>query len=97
LSLLADVDRLIFGGDDRSTNIVDTIESFMPYVERELAKGVRLNSLARHLIGLFQGLPGARAWRRYLAENAPRTGADANVIREAAMFVASHDISDSVS
>ena len=97
LSLLAHVDRLIFGGEDPSTHISDTIESFMPYVERELAKGVRLNSLARHLIGLFQGVPGARAWRRYLAENAPRTGAGANVIREAAMFVASHDVADSVS
>jgi len=49
------------------------------------------------LIGLFQGVPGARAWRRYLAENATRPGADANVIREAAMFVASPSATRSVS
>jgi tRNA-dihydrouridine synthase A len=97
LSLLADVDQRIFGDEEPSTDIASAIDAFMPYVERELAKGVRLNSLARHLIGLFQGVPGARAWRRYLAENAPRTGAGANVIREAATFVASHAVAESVS
>ena len=97
LSLLADVDQRIFGSEEPSTDIASAIDAFMPYVERELVKGVRLNSLARHLIGLFQGVPGARAWRRYLAENAPRTGAGANVIREAATFVASHAVTESVS
>ena len=97
LSLLADVDHRIFGEEGPSTDIAGAIDAFMPYVERELATGVRLNSLARHLIGLFQGVPGARAWRRYLAENAPRTGAGENVIREAATFVSSHDVVESVS
>jgi len=97
LSLLADVDQRIFGSEEPSTDIASAIDAFMPYVECELAKGVRLNSLARHLIGLFQGVPGARAWRRYLAENAPRAGAGANVIREAATFVESHAVTESVS
>ena len=97
LSLLADVDRRIFGVDMPPTDIAQAIEAFIPYVERELAKGLRLNTVARHLIGLFQGVPGARAWRRYLAENATRPGADANVIREAAMFVASPSATRSVS
>jgi tRNA-dihydrouridine synthase A len=97
LSLLADVDHRIFGEANTSTDIAAAIEAFMPYVERELAKGVRLNSLARHLIGLFQGLPGARAWRRYLAENAPRAGAGAHIIREAATFVTAHGVAESVS
>jgi len=87
LSMLGDVDHRIFGAANASNDIVGAIDDYVAYAERELAKGVRLNTMARHLIGLFQGVPGARAWRRYLAENATRPGADAQVIREAAMFV----------
>ncbi len=87
LSMLGDVDHRIFGSANAPNDIADSIEKYVAYAERELAKGVRLNTMARHLIGLFQGVPGARAWRRYLAENATRPGADAHVIREAAMFV----------
>ena len=39
----------------------------MPYIERELAKGVRLHSITRHVLGLFRAVPGARAFRRHLA------------------------------
>ncbi len=88
MSLLAAADELMFGDSGGRTDIAVAIDSFLPYVERELEKGVRLNTMARHLIGLFQGVPGARAWRRYLAENAPRPGAGVNVIRAAATFVA---------
>ena len=41
----------------------------MPYIERELAKGTRLHSITRHFVGAFHGVPGARAFRRHLAEN----------------------------
>ncbi len=51
------------------------VESMLPYLQRELAAGVRLHSITRHMLGLFAGQPGARTWRRFLSENA--RGADA--------------------
>ena len=59
------------------------IEQMMPYVESELRRGERLGRITRHMVGLFAGLPGARAWRRYLSEHAFREGADVEVILEA--------------
>lgn len=44
------------------------VHAFLPYVSRQLAQGVKLRSITRHMMGLFQGLPGARAWRRGLSE-----------------------------
>ncbi|MEZ5461327.1 tRNA dihydrouridine(20/20a) synthase DusA [Dokdonella sp.] len=54
-----------------------------PYVEAHLDSGGKLQHISRHLLGLFQGLPGARAWRRYLSENAHRADADFSVIEHA--------------
>ena len=56
----------------------------LPYVTREMAAGVPLNSITRHMLGLFQGRPGARAWRRHLSENAHRKGAYIDILTEAA-------------
>ncbi len=58
----------------------EIVERMLPYVERELAKGIRLNSITRHMLGLFAGQPGARAWRRYLSENAHRRDAGTDVL-----------------
>ena len=59
------------------------IEQMIPYIEAELRQGERLGRITRHMIGLFAGMPGARAWRRYISENAYRDGAGVEVIREA--------------
>ena len=60
------------------------IEAFIPYVERELAHGTRLHAMTRHMLGLFHGVPGARAFRRHLATHAVKPGAGiAEVLREA--------------
>ncbi len=56
------------------------VAAMLPYVEQELASGVRLNSITRHMLGLFAGQPGARAWRRYLSENAHRRDAGVEVL-----------------
>jgi len=56
------------------------VEQMIPYIERELAAGERLSRITRHMSGLFLGQPGARAWRRFLSENACRDGADSNVL-----------------
>jgi tRNA-dihydrouridine synthase A len=62
--------------------------AMIPYVEREVAAGVRLNSIVRHMLGLFAGVPGARAFRRHLATAAVLPGADAAVLLDALSFVA---------
>jgi len=82
-TMLVEVDSVLFGDEAAPADLRAVIEDYVAYVERELRKSVRLNTMARHLIGLFQGVPGARAWRRYLAENATRPGAGVEVIREA--------------
>jgi tRNA-dihydrouridine synthase A len=56
---------------------------FMSYAEHKLAGGVPLKALTRHMLGLFNGLPGARRWRRHLSETAHRPGAGVEVIEEA--------------
>lgn len=61
----------------------DIVERMLPYVERELGNGIRLNSMTRHMLGLFAGQPGARAWRRYLSENAHRREAGSDVLTAA--------------
>jgi tRNA-dihydrouridine synthase A len=59
------------------------IEAMFPYIENELAQGEKLGRITRHMIGLFAGMTGARAWRRYISEHAHRDGAGVEVIREA--------------
>jgi len=59
------------------------IEQMIPYIDDELRDGERLGRITRHMVGLFSGMPGARAWRRYLSEHAFRKGAGVEVINEA--------------
>ena len=61
----------------------EAIERMIPYIERQLAGGVFLKHITRHMLGLYAGQPGARAWRRYLSEHAHRPGADINTVEEA--------------
>jgi tRNA-dihydrouridine synthase A len=56
----------------------------LPYIERRLEEGLWLGHITRHMLGLFQGLPGAKQWRRYLSENAHKPGAGPETVREAA-------------
>jgi hypothetical protein len=55
----------------------------LPYLEAQLAGGTYLKHVTRHMLGLFQGRPGARAWRRHLSENAHRPGAGLRVVEDA--------------
>ncbi len=61
----------------------DVIRRLLPYIERELSEGAKLKHITRHLLGLFAGQPGARAWRRYLSENSHRPGAGIDVVHRA--------------
>ena len=81
--LLAEADSLLFQGYDPIHSRHDIMEAFLPYVEQELAKGVRLQSLCRHILGLYHSAPGGRLWRRHLSENAVKPGAGVEVLRTA--------------
>lgn len=85
---LARVDSEIFGEDDPVATPHQAIERFIPYVRRELAAGTPLGPLTRHILGLFNGRPGARLFRRHLAENAHKHGADERVLQDALAHVA---------
>ena len=84
-AMLVDIDRRFFGGPARDLDTA--IEGYCDYVERKLAQGVRLNSMTKHMLGLFNGRPGARAFRRHLNENGARDGAGIAVLREALDFL----------
>ena len=81
--VLADVDRRLFGTNSPAGTRLEVVEAFMPYIAHELAKGVPLNVMTMHILGLFNGLPGARAFRRHLSENAIKRGAGLDVVRAA--------------
>jgi tRNA-dihydrouridine synthase A len=59
----------------------------MPYISAELAKGARLHAITRHFVGAYHGVPGARAFRRHLAERGVRPGAGIDVLRDAIALV----------
>jgi tRNA-dihydrouridine synthase A len=83
--LLAEVDRAVFGATeaDYAPSRRDVLEQLVPYAERHLHAGGRLNNIVRHILGLYHGRPRARAFRRHLSEQAPREGAGIGVLLEA--------------
>jgi len=81
--LLAEADRRQFGAGSDMPSRRRVIEALIPYTERHLRTGGRLNNIARHILGLYHGRPRARAFRRHIAEQAPRAGASAAVLLEA--------------
>ncbi|WP_193369703.1 tRNA dihydrouridine(20/20a) synthase DusA [Pelagibius marinus] len=81
--ILAEADSRFFGAAAAPRSREEIVTDFLPYVERQLSDGVPLKSITRHMLGLFNGLPGARAWRRCLAEEAHKPGAGPEVIEEA--------------
>ena len=84
---LLDVDPLIFGVPAPFSRPNDVALALIPYIERELNRGVRLHAITRHVLGLFRGVPGARAFRRHLATEALKPGAGANVMADALALV----------
>jgi tRNA-dihydrouridine synthase A len=86
--MLLGVDPLLFGEPGPVADAFEAIEAYTPYIERALGRGVRLHDMTRHLLGLFAGRPGARAYRQKLAMLAPARGAGLEVLREAVAQVA---------
>jgi tRNA-dihydrouridine synthase A len=93
-AILMSVDSTIFGDSASVPSRHAALEAFIPYVEARLAEGVPLSAMTRHVLGLYNGLPGARAFRRHLATEAVKPGAGLDVLRTAMSFVPEHAIAE---
>ncbi len=78
--LLQDVDAQLFGLPPTPHTRREVLDRFLPYMERELAAGTALHHMTRHVLGLFQGQPGGKRFRRHISENAHRAGAGLDVL-----------------
>jgi len=85
--LLAEADQLLFDDQHAILSRHDIIRSMLPYIEQRMSEGRPVKSITRHLLGLFQGQKGAKAWRRYLSEHAHLKGAGLEVIEHALALV----------
>jgi tRNA-dihydrouridine synthase A len=81
------VDSELFGEAAPFATMKGVFDAMTPYIESELAQGTRLHSITRHFVGAFHGVPGARAFRRHLAEHGVRPGAGIGVLRDAIALV----------
>jgi tRNA-dihydrouridine synthase A len=86
--MLAQADRLIFGSESLIENRHQIIEALIPYVDKEISAGTPINRITRHILGLFQGQPGAKKWRRMLSEESHKSGSESSLISRAAAQVA---------
>jgi len=81
---LTGLEQVLFAKDDwQAPSRHDIIEQMIQYIERQMSDAVELKHITRHMLGLFAGQPGARAWRRHLSENAHLPGAGVEVLRQA--------------
>lgn len=90
-SLLAEVDRVVFGAGEADPDLAAVVEIMADYADRHIARGGRLSHVSRHMVGLFAGRPGARRFRQILSEDGTRPGATGDVLRRALKEV---DLSD---
>jgi tRNA-dihydrouridine synthase A len=80
---LLDVDPELFGAAAPHATMKGVFAAMVPYIEEQLAQGAKLHSMTRHFVGAFHAVPGARAFRRHLAENGVKPGAGVEVLRDA--------------
>lgn len=81
--LLAEVDRTLYQDDHPIPGREQILKDFFGYVQEQLDEGVYLSHMSRHILGLFQGVPGARQFRRHISENAHKKGAGIEVLEDA--------------
>lgn len=82
-ALLLDVDARVYGETATPPSRLEAMEAYLPFIERELARGVPLHAMTRHVLGLFNSWPGARLWRRHLSVEGVKRGAGLDVVRAA--------------
>ena len=85
--LLAGVDKSLFDVNNIAASRMETLQNYMRYMEREMAGGENLYAMARHILGLFHGQRGARAYRRHLTTKAVQMNAGVEIVGEAATLV----------
>ncbi len=85
-AILGAADRDIFGASHMISE-VEAVRKMLPYIDVHLSKGGRVHQVTRHMLGLFNGRPGARLWRRVLSEEANREGAGTDVVERALAHV----------
>lgn len=90
--MLSQVDRIIYGDEGPIKTREKIAEEFIEYVDNEVANGVKLNSMTRHILGLFHGMPGARQFRRHISENAHKPAADVDVLINALKFTSGANV-----
>ncbi len=88
---LSDVDEFIFNTKTNTPSRFDVLEEYKSYVQTELDNGIPLKILAQHIFGLFNGMPGARSWRRYLSEHIYAKDAGLEVINQAVKAIIEHE------
>ena len=88
--ILADVDRALFGSENPATERRSVVGQLAEYAEQVMTGGARLRHVTRHVLGLYQGQPGARAWRRHLSENMHLDTATPQTLIDAANLVEDH-------
>ena len=81
--LLAGVDTQLFGDRANFNSPLQALEAFYPYIESQLQQGEKLNAMSKHILGLFQGQPGTKQFKRYISEQAHKPGADLEVLIKA--------------
>lgn len=79
--ILAGVDSGFYEDYTTTLTRIEVLDTYIGYVQDRLSEGYRFNSMARHLLGLFHGVNGARAWRRYLSDNIHRAGVDEKLLQ----------------
>jgi tRNA-dihydrouridine synthase A len=84
---LSEIHDKYYPDEGKSLPRHEVISSFIPYVEQQLKDKIKLSSITRHILGLFQGQPGARKWRRYISEHAHQPNAEVSIIKEALQYV----------
>ncbi len=84
--ILAQVDSRFYNTPSRVLSRQEVVMDLIPYIQKQLSLGIKLNNISRHILGLFHEQKGAKAWRRYISENAHKPGADERVILEALKF-----------
>ncbi|WP_097022427.1 tRNA dihydrouridine(20/20a) synthase DusA [Chromohalobacter canadensis] len=94
--LLAGVDAALYGTPSTVKSRHDAARAMRSYIDKRLTDGAKLNHVTRHLMGLFQGCPGGRQFRRHLSENAHRDGAGLEVFDEALAKVRELDTASAV-
>lgn len=89
-NVLGQVDQALFSGAAETVSPFQAAARFRPYIAQQLDAGLRLPAMTRHILGLFNGRPGARLWRRVLSEKGPKPGAGLDVFDEALEIVTHH-------